>query len=413
MNRQTKLASILVLLAAGACATGDGGGWTGTVSDSAGVEIVSNTDRGIWTDETRWTVVEELRMGSLEGDPDYQFGQIGFISVGSDGTLYVIDAQAQHVQVFSAAGEFERTIGGPGGGPGELGPGAAFVITGPGDTLLVPDIANRRVNRYAPDGTSLTSFPLELEKGMPMNWRPTTGGVAEQVRPLDLLASPGAPAGDGNDAILLIANDGTVIDTLLKFPSGGTLKGGASPEIHLFSPEPYWTISADHTIAYGVSDDYRVSVYAPGGELQRIIAMPFEQEPVSENDKRAVMGFIEEMWLQAGVPPQALTQLRGIVHFGEFFPAFAQIRSGPQGTLWVQHYRSVGDLSEEQLENYNLLEESGAPDWDVFGSDGKLLGRVTMPDRFAPRVFQDDNIYGVWRDEFDVQYVMRLRIVGL
>jgi hypothetical protein len=29
-----------------------------------------------------------------------------------------------------------------------------------------------------------------------------------------------------------------------------------------------------------------------------------------------------------------------------------------------------------------------------------------------PRLFRRDRIYGVWQDEFDVQYVMRLRIVG-
>ncbi len=414
MIRHSKSTTVLTLLAGAAiaaCTASGSGQWAGTVTDSAGIEIVSNTDQEIWTEETRWTVTEELRIGSLEGDPDYQFGQIGFISVGSDGRMYVIDAQAQQLKAFSAAGEFERTIGGPGGGPGELGTGVTFVLAGPGDTLLVPDIANRRVNRYTPDGTSLGSFPLELEKGMPLNWRETARGVAEQIRPLGL---PGTPAGDGNDAILLVANDGTVMDTLLRFPSGGTLNlGGQTPEIKLFSPEPFWTISEGHRIAYGVSDEYRIGVYAPGGILERIITMPFEQETVSERDKRAVMGFLEEAWLQAGVPPQALTQLRGIVQFGEFFPAFAQIRSGPQGTFWVQHYRSVGDMSDEELENYNVLEESGAPDWDVFNSEGRFLGRVTMPDRFAPRVFKDENIYGVWRDELDVQYVMRLRIVGL
>lgn len=407
----TTVFALLAGAAVAACTASRGGEWAGTVTDSAGIEIVSNTDRGIWTEDARWTVTEELRIGSLEGDPDYQFGQIGFISLGSDGQIFVIDAQAQQLKVFSATGQFERTIGGPGGGPGELGAGAAFVLTGPGDTLLVPDMANRRVNRYTPDGTSHGSFPLELEKGIPMNWREAVGGVVEQVRPLGL---PGMTAGDGNDAILLVANDGAVLDTLMKFPSGGTLNlGGQAPEIKLFSPEPFWTISEDNRIAYGVSDEYRIGVYAPGGNLERIITMPFEQETVSERDKRAVMRFLEDAWLQAGVPPQALTQLRGIVQFGEFFPAFAQIRSGPQGTFWVQHYRSVGDMSDEELENYNVIEESGAPDWDVFNPDGRLLGRVTMPDRFAPRVFKDEKIYGVWRDELDVQYVMRLRIVGL
>jgi hypothetical protein len=36
-----------------------------------------------------------------------------------------------------------------------------------------------------------------------------------------------------------------------------------------------------------------------------------------------------------------------------------------------------------------------------------------MPQRFSPRLFHGDRIYGVWRDDLDVQYVMRLRIRGI
>ncbi len=68
-------------------------------------------------------------------------------------------------------------------------------------------------------------------------------------------------------------------------------------------------------------------------------------------------------------------------------------------------------MSEDELEHYNLLKESGAPEWDVFDAEGRFLGIVSMPQRFAPRVYRDGKIYGVWRDELDVQYVMRLGIV--
>ena len=54
----------------------------------------------------------------------------------------------------------------------------------------------------------------------------------------------------------------------------------------------------------------------------------------------------------------------------------------------------------------------GGQDWDVFDAAGRYLGVVTMPPDFAPMVFLHDQIYGVWRDELDVQYVLRLRIVG-
>jgi hypothetical protein len=55
-----------------ACAGGDGA-WTGTVRDSAGITIVSNTDDGVWTASDRWRVEEDLRIGAAEGDPEYQF----------------------------------------------------------------------------------------------------------------------------------------------------------------------------------------------------------------------------------------------------------------------------------------------------------------------------------------------------
>jgi hypothetical protein len=35
-----------------------------------------------------------------------------------------------------------------------------------------------------------------------------------------------------------------------------------------------------------------------------------------------------------------------------------------------------------------------------------------MPDRFTPSLFRDEMIYGIWSDELDVEYVVRLRIVG-
>jgi len=84
------------------------------VRDSAGVAIVRNPAIGLWTEAQRWTVREDLRIGAGEGRPEYQLGAIGWLDVGSDGRIYVLDTQGQHVKVFSAGGRYERTIGGPG-----------------------------------------------------------------------------------------------------------------------------------------------------------------------------------------------------------------------------------------------------------------------------------------------------------
>lgn len=57
------------------------------------------------------------------------------------------------------------------------------------------------------------------------------------------------------------------------------------------------------------------------------------------------------------------------------------------------------------------LEELWTPAWDVYSEDGRFLGDVVMPPRFRPHRIRGDAVYGVERDSFDVQHVVRLRIV--
>ncbi len=403
--------TVLLVATVAACSGGQSGEWAGSVTDSAGVAMVSNPTDGAWEAGEAWAVEEELRIGSLEGDPSYQFGQVapGGITVDSDGRIYVLDAQAQEIKVYTPEGVYESTIAQRGSGPGEL-TGAGFLVMGPGDTLVVPDVNNRRVNLFLTDGTSLGSFPVALEDGLPMVFQSTKSGtIAYQVRPLDL---PNMPTTDSMDAILELSLDGTVADTLLRFPSGRTFSfSGGAPEFNIYAPEPTWDLGGDGHLLFAINDDYRIEVRDSDGVLRRVITKPFEQKPVTDADKDAVMDFFEEAWADAGVPPNVVEQLRNAVHFGSTFPAFANLIAGPDGSVWVQHIQPASELSEEELETYNLLEDSGAPRWDVFDSDGRFLGVVETPPRFTPRLFRDDMIYGVWRDELDVQYVMRLKVV--
>jgi len=413
MRANRVIGLVVAALVATACASDGGGQWAGSVTDSAGVEIVSNAGQAMWTEADAWTVEEEVKIGTLEGDPDYMFGQVGFLTVDSNGRIYVLDAQAQQIKVYSAGGVYEQTIGRRGGGPGELR-GATFVLMAPGDTLVVPDLNNFRINRYAPDGTSLGSSPINLqEHGVPLVFAGTPSGVL--VRQEREFAFPGQPEIENpQDAIVTFAADGTVLDTLLTFPAGETIRlGGGAPEFKFFSPEPTWAVSADLKLYYAVNDDYRINVYNAAGGLERVIKMPFERRPVAERDKEALMTFLEQAWTDAGVPPEAIAQLTSRVSFGEFYPAFASMRAGPEGTIWVQHSQAPSQLSDEEYEAYNPLEDAGGPDWDVFDGAGRYLGVVTLPPRFAPRLILGDRIYGVWRDELDVQYVMRMRVVGI
>ncbi len=408
MRSLTRAYTVLALAPVIACAGGDR--WTGTVTDSAGVVIVANTEEGVWTQSEIWTFEENLRIGAVEGDLNYQFGQVGTIATDSKGNIYVSDLQARQVKVFSPDGVFVRTVGGPGAGPGELSPQAAYVLVAPGDTLLVPDTQNRRVNRYAPDGTILESVPLEIEKGLPLVFRSTASGkIAAQIQQLGF---PDGPTLDSMDAIVQVGPSGTYGDTIMRFPSGRVVDfSGGAPEINLFTPGPVWLVTHEGAVLYGRSDNYRIGRYDREGILERVFTMPFERTPVGERDKQVIFSFLDRTWTDAGVPPSLLPQLHGLVRFGEFYPAFGSLQIGYRNTVWVQQIQSAQGLTDEELADFNLIEDSGSPDWDVFDAEGRFLGVVTMPPRFRPSLFLNDEIYGVWRDDLDVQYIMRLRVV--
>lgn len=400
-------------LLAAACGGGAEGGteWSGTVEDSAGVQIVRNSLQPMWGAGEGWGFEEVLTIGEAAGDPDYQFGQIAGLDATSDGRILVLDNQAQHVKVFSADGVFERTVGQAGSGPGEFGPGAAVLMVGTADTVIVPDAGNQRVNVILLGEGESTSFPLSFEEGIPMRWQLSNSGIlVVQRRALNL---PNQEAVDV-DLIARQAYDGTIVDTLLTPPRGETFSfGGGLPEFHFFAPEPMWTLLNDGTFVYAVNSDYRISVAGPDGGVTRIITMPSEPVQVTERDKEIITGLIMRLMEEQGVPPQALDGIRQGISYEDVFPAFTQLRNGPEQSLWVQRMGVPSDMTDDEQENWNPLLDQGSDEWDVFDADGRYLGVVTIPDRFSPFSLKGDLLYGVWRDEFEVQYVKVLRITGL
>jgi hypothetical protein len=355
---------------------------------------------------------EILRIGSAGGDPLYQFGQIAGIAVTEDGGIFVLDQQAGEVKGFSASGEWQQTIGRSGAGPGELGQQAGPLLLGAADTLVVPDLANQRVNLFGMDGSMYGSYRVDLSQGIPVRWESFGKGVV--VSQLRSFALPNQPAPDTMDAIVARAADGEIIDTLLTMPAGKTFQfSGGAPEFHFFTAEPAWALTPDMEIAYGVNDDYRIGLYDRSGSLARIIKKPFTRGAVTETDKELFTDALMRVWEQAGVPPQALPTLKQGINFNDTYPAYFQFMSGPAGSLWVQHVQAINRMTEDQLSNFNPLLTLGGPEWDVFDNQGRFLGTIEMPTGFQPVRFVGDRIYGIWRDDLEVQHVMALRVVGV
>lgn len=379
--------------------------WTGTVTDSSGVTIVANPLNGLWDSSAAWVVQEELRIGVLDGDPDYQFGYVQSVGAGQDGRIYVLDQLEKHVRVFSPDGEHERVIGGPGDGPGEMGRFPSFLAVLPGDTLIVND-APRRVNRYLSDGTVLDALPIEFRNGLPLAWSASPSGeVAIQVRSMAGPQGAGANV-DSLDAIVRYGRTRLLGDTMLRIPRGESRVGYAP----VYSQEPVWTVGDDLTVLYGVNADYRIGYYRDGS-IERVVTKEYDDRPVTDSERAAILSARERTQLAGGLDPAVVAQMRDRTIFGEHVPPMQAIYAGPDGSMWVAKVATFTALTERQQDLYSYISNVAGPQWDVFDREGRFLGEVTMPDTFVPHVFVGEKIYGVVRGDLDEQYVVRLGVV--
>jgi len=72
-------------------------------------------------------------------------------------------------------------------------------------------------------------------------------------------------------------------------------------------------------------------------------------------------------------------------------PAYGRLLVDEEGFLWA-------------AEPTRYPHPAGS--WTVFAPDGRLLGVVTMPERFRLHQAGPDWVLGVWRDELDVEFVV-------
>lgn len=86
------------------------------------------------------------------------------VAVGPDGLVYVADTGNKRIQVFTAAGEYVRTIGSSGSGAGQLNEPVGLAVHSDG-RVFVADTWNRRVQVFNGFGQYLTSWVVSAWYG--------------------------------------------------------------------------------------------------------------------------------------------------------------------------------------------------------------------------------------------------------
>jgi hypothetical protein len=340
----------------------------------------------------------------MDGGPETEFGMIIGVDVDAAGRVYVADQQARRLRVFEADGTFVRDLGGPGEGPGEFGPGLAGVFV-EGETVYAPDITNQRIGLFTTEGEVLPPRSVALTDGIPLRWDETgSGELVAQRRGMDVEGM--AALADG-DPITTFPEEGEEAEVLATVPRGQSIQmSGGNPTIRIFEPEPIWDL-ADDIVAQGMNNQFRVELWRDG-TLERVVTRPVEPVEVTDGEERRILDMTRDMMAATGAPPQAVEQVVQQMEFAESYPAFAQLLLSEDGTLWVQRIRTSRDVPEGVEWS---PQDMGSNEWEVFDTEGRYLGVLAFPLRFQPIREVDGVVWGVERDEFDVQSVVGYRVL--
>src|SRR5687768_2456842 len=127
-------------------------------TDSAGILIITNRGEDRLLD---LVFTPRLTLGGKDSGPESFFRIVrGSVSVDGSGNIHVLDFEAKTIAIFDSAGNFLRSLGGPGEGPGELEFPNTVRTTDDG-TVSVFDFSKDGIVRWGPDGSVMPSVRIK------------------------------------------------------------------------------------------------------------------------------------------------------------------------------------------------------------------------------------------------------------
>jgi hypothetical protein len=351
-------------------------------------------------------MVEELRIGVLEGDDNYIFGSVGNVAVANDGTMYVLDSPGPRLRMYDAKGKFVRQVGRAGAGPGEHRGIVGMAFTKQGE-LAVWDVELDRVTIYSGKGDFVRSFTHQGNYFGGDDFRVDTAGNFWIYNARTIPGPREASAG----YYARVSPAGAILDTLwIPRPTLPEQKGGfvvMTPEGYMqpFPTEFSLGLSPLGYLVTGVTDKYVLEIVRrgqPPAALIRRDVEPVRLKPEEKAEWEARAQFYDR---RGGA--SAGTEIKSVK------PPWRELAIGDDGRIWVDRY------TEAKKRPITAPRPATAPPaltwrdvrtFDVFEPDGRFLGTVVPPENSRLLVRRGNHAWGIRRGELDEQYLVRFRI---
>lgn len=316
------------------------------------------------------------------GDSNYVFGQIAAVDWTPDGSIAVLDLKRCVILIYDSEGNYQRTIGHPGSGPGEFLLPSAMTFRESDGSLAVADAMAAKIQLF--DSTGAPTGQIE-------GFFPT---VPIQIMAVDSASIVGMkPEFEQNEdgmfmGFLLARWEGTDIEPSVVYRS----------EMSPFDPTNiaesmkglfFSDVAADGRVflAPMSSEEYLVEGYEPDGTLFLTIERPYDPVPKTEEEIAEETAFVEERMTASGTPPEMIAW-----EPEPFKASIGSIMVAPDDRIWVRRgwvnevVFDVFDLGGNLVETVTVDYPGDTEYWSVTAGEEGFLAFDSNPDNWS-RVF--------------------------
>jgi hypothetical protein len=388
------------------------------------IQVIRADGPPVWGDDGR--LVEETRIGSLSGAPEYVFGSVGGVVQLNDGSVWVGDTHLHAIRVYATDGEYLRQIGREGEGPGEFEYPSSMRLL-PDGSVVVWDPGLRRVSRLNAAGDFLDSFtPRTVQISMPTEEFEVDreGNLyliarefsdysqIDQSTAKGRLQAARAALGIGTPWFWFkLRPDGEILDSIYLEP----FEDGAHAD-------PEFTFTALSPLGYRVvarNDEYAVELRRSGSDVVRI-ERSWEQIAYEREERQEKQRLADAAARNSGRPAGRVPEHK---------PPFSGLWLDVDGRIWVRLHQPgyrVPEDATRRAEREQACRFFGASkaecdqrlrEWyeslvyEVIEPSGQYLGRLELPHRDVEMKQAPGRIlWVVGKGELGEPYVVRYRI---
>ena len=321
-------------------------------------EVTSSAPAG-WSDSSDgWRFVEVPPIAPPAGSPGELINPAE-IAVDAARRVYVVDKSPTVVKQYDASGNFIRTIGREGDGPGEYRDAHIAVRR---DRLLVHDASAERTSLFDTSGAYIRSFHSVGRSFRPVALDAAGRAVLPAMRPLN---APNPPA----QIYVRFDSLGTLLDTimvprLLETPVW-TLEQDGKPFLALpmpFAPTTLFTFGSDSGLVYGATNEFSLFRSAGHGDTIRVWRRPWTPAPLADSLRQQTLDQVAEFLQRQGLDKVSINKSLHLSDLPTSAPAFYTVMTDDIGLTYT----------------FGLPVDDVWP-VDVFDAEGIWLGTVARP----------------------------------